>query len=260
MSKRRTANAVTLLVSCATVAMLAAPGLAADGDPPADPPPANQAPVAVDDVATVTSGGSVIIAVLANDSDPDGSSSTPFFVAGATTPTSGSAVVVGTDIEYTADADFVGDDTFTYQVSDGELTAEASVTVTVTEAPNTAPVAVNDRAGTRWGSPVVADVVANDTDADGDALVLLDVDRPAHGRADMVRGRVRYTPVGRFVGVDTVTYTVGDGRGGETVGTLRVRVSPRFDVTLRGYLHRGGPATDERPRRRVDPARRTRSP
>ena len=36
--ERRTAHTVTLLVSCATVAMLAAPGLAADGDPTAAPP------------------------------------------------------------------------------------------------------------------------------------------------------------------------------------------------------------------------------
>jgi hypothetical protein len=225
---------VSLLVSCATVAMLAAPGLAADGDPPADPPPANQPPIAVDDVATVTAGSTVTIPALTNDTDPDGTSSSAFFIASVTAPTSGSTAIVGADIDYTADPNFTGDATFTYQVSDGELTSDALVTVTVTQVPNISPVALNDRVGTRWGSPVVADVIANDSDADGDSLVLVDADRPDHGRAEVVRGRVRYTPKGKFVGIDSVAYTASDGRGGEVTGTLRVRVSPRFDVSLRG--------------------------
>ncbi len=226
---------MTLLVSCATVAMLAAPGLAAEGDPPTEPAPVNLAPNAVDDVATVTSGGSVVIAVLANDSDPDATSSTSFSLVGvATAPTSGTSTVVAGGIEYTASIDFVGDDTFTYEVSDGDLTAEGSVTVTVTDVPNTAPLTGDDQVSTRWGSSVVADVAANDSDPDGDALSLTDVDRPDRGRADVVRGRLRYTPVGEFVGVDTVTYTISDGRGGETPGTLRVRVTPRFEVSLQG--------------------------
>lgn len=231
----RSATTLTLLVSCATVAMLAAPGLAAESASPTDQTPVNVAPTAVDDLASVTSGESVVIPVLANDSDPDATSSTSLSLIGITAePTSGTATVVGDGIEYTGLSGFVGVDNFTYQISDGELTAEASVAVSVTAVPNGAPQTGSDRARTRWGTPVLADVLANDSDPDGDALALVDVNRPLHGRADLVRGRVRYTPVGQFVGVDTVTYTISDGRGGEMVGALRVRVNPRFEVALKG--------------------------
>lgn len=231
MLKYRNATVVTLLVSCAAMAMLTAPGLAEGQVVAADPEPVNVAPTAVDDVATVTSGQSVLVSVLSNDTDPDAGSSLSL-VAVASAPTSGAAVVVGNDIEYQSTNGFTGDDVFTYEVSDGELSSVASVTVSVTEVPNTAPRARRDEAKTRWGSPVVADVVANDSDADDDALTLVKVKRPNHGRVDVVRGRVRYTPVGTFVGVDTVSYTISDGRGGEATGTLRVRVSPRYEVTL----------------------------
>ncbi|MCZ3386622.1 MAG: Ig-like domain-containing protein [Actinomycetia bacterium] len=225
---------MVLLVSCATVAMLAAPGLAAPGALAADPEPVNQAPNALDDVATVTSGQSVVVPVLANDSDPDATPSPSLTLVGVVAaPASGTATVVSGAIDYQSSAGFIGDDAFTYEVSDGDLTAVASVTISVTAVPNTAPQARRDQARTRWGSPVIADVLANDIDADADALALVKVKRPKHGRADVVRGRIHYTPVGKFVGVDTVTYTMSDGRGGVSEGTLAVRVSPRFKVTLR---------------------------
>jgi len=139
--------------------MLAAPGLAAEGDPPPEPESVNAAPEAVDDTATVTSGESVVVPVLSNDFDPDASSSTSLSLLGVSTPpASGAAAALEAGIEYTPNTDFVGQDAFTYRVSDGELDAEATVTITVTAVPNTAPQTRGDRASTHWGSPVVADV------------------------------------------------------------------------------------------------------
>ena len=51
----------------------------------------------------------------------------------------GSVTVDGSQATYTPSADYNGDDTFTFSVSDGELSATAAVTLTVT-AVNDAPV------------------------------------------------------------------------------------------------------------------------
>ena len=235
MSRHRKATGVTLLVSCATLAMLAAPGLAEVPEPSPAATPANLTPVAVDDNATVTSGQSVVIAVMDNDSDPDATSSTPFFIEGVVSaPVSGIAEIADGGIRYTANDGFVGSDSFTYRVSDGDLTADAIVTIAVTTMPNAAPETAEDRVRTRWGSPVVVDVQANDVDPDSDPLQLSNVQRPEHGRAELVRGQVKYTPTSKYVGRVDVPYTVVDGRGGTSNGLLIVMVRPRFDVTLKG--------------------------
>lgn len=77
---------------------------------------ANRPPVAVDDAATTTIGIPVVIAVLANDSDPDGD---PLSIA-TTPPAFGTIAVAGGSITYTpTTAGVTGIDTFTYTISDG---------------------------------------------------------------------------------------------------------------------------------------------
>lgn len=97
----------------------------------------NTPPVAVDNTAETISGGTVLIPVLANDSDPDGD---PLSIESVTTPTVGSAVVQGNLIAYTAPAEFTGVATFSYTISDGRGgEASATVTVTVSEPPPPPP-------------------------------------------------------------------------------------------------------------------------
>ncbi|MCC5841704.1 MAG: cadherin-like domain-containing protein [Opitutales bacterium] len=97
----------------------------------------NTAPTAVDDTAETISGGTVLIPVLANDSDPDGD---PLSIESVTTPTVGSAVIQGSLIAYTAPGGFTGEATFSYTISDGRGgEASATVTVTVSEPPPPPP-------------------------------------------------------------------------------------------------------------------------
>jgi hypothetical protein len=89
----------------------------------------NDGPTAVADAYPVDENSSDnIFAVLANDSDVDGDSLSIVSVDGAG---HGTAVISGTNILYTPNLDFVGIDTFTYTISDGNLTAMATITVTV---------------------------------------------------------------------------------------------------------------------------------
>jgi RHS repeat-associated protein len=94
----------------------------------------NRSPVAGDDAATTGRDTAVNIAVLTNDSDPDGD---PLTVTGFTQGAHGSVSVTNNVARYTPGAGFGGTDTFTYTISDGHGgSASATVTVRV----NTAPV------------------------------------------------------------------------------------------------------------------------
>jgi hypothetical protein len=90
--------------------------------------------------------------------------------------------------------------------------------------PNTAPVAVDDAVETDEGVPVTVDVLANDSDVDGDVLLVDTVSQPHNGTAAIGPGGVTYTPAPQFVGVDTFTYTVVDGHGGNADATVTVTV------------------------------------
>ena len=77
---------------------------------------------------------------------------------------------------------------------------------------NQAPTATADGASTALNTPVVVDVLANDTDSDGPApMTIGTVTDPAHGAATPVSGGIRYTPANNYVGTDSFTYTACDG-------------------------------------------------
>lgn len=100
----------------------------------------NDAPIAEDDAVTTDYEEGVDIDVRANDSDPDGDYLSVTMVG---QPQHGEASVMSDRIHYEPERDFVGTDTFTYQVDDANGgTAEATVTVQVGSGPTD-----NDRDG-----------------------------------------------------------------------------------------------------------------
>jgi serine protease len=102
----------------------------------------NSAPVATDDTAETDEDNAVVIDVLSNDSDPDGD---PLSVSSVTTASHGSVVINDDDsITYTPEANYIGSDSFTYTISDGNGgTDSAGVTVDV-QAADSAHVHVGD--------------------------------------------------------------------------------------------------------------------
>ena len=88
-------------------------------------------------------------------------------------------------------------------------------------AKNNAPVVTNGTASTKAGAAVGITLQA--TDADGDALTY---DVSATGGTVSGTGTARtFTPAAGFAGSGVVTYTVSDGRGGSTTGTITVAVA-----------------------------------
>jgi hypothetical protein len=89
----------------------------------------NVPPVANDDVQTFTTGAKVSVAVNVLLNDFDGNND-PLTIVGVTQPAHGSAAINGNAIVYTPALSFLGEDTFTYTVSDGfggESTAQVTL-------------------------------------------------------------------------------------------------------------------------------------
>src|SRR5690606_17451754 len=184
----------------------------------------NQPPVARDDAATTQVDTPVSIAVLANDSDPDNDVLSIIEVGAAA---SGTAVISGERITYTPAPGFIGSDSFTYTISDGNGgSMTATVRVTVAQAANRPPIAGSDSAVTTVDTPVVIPVLDNDFDPDGDPLLLLAAGTPASGTAVVAGIVIIYTPNTGFTGTATCSYSISDGRGGVDTAVVSVRVDP----------------------------------
>lgn len=88
------------------------------------------------------------------------------------------------------------------------------------------PVAVDDFASTIEDTPVTIDVLANDSDPNGDALAVTATSFPSHGTVEInPDGTVTYTPNPDIFGdSDTFTYTISDGNGGTATANVTVTV------------------------------------
>jgi hypothetical protein len=107
---------------------------------------------------------------------------------------------------------------------------------------NAAPDAVDDTITTLEDTPVAANVLGNDTDADGDTLTITGVTQGTHGAVVNNGSDVTYTPAANYFGSDSFTYTVSDGNGGTDTATVSVTVTSVNDAPI-GVV--GSASTDE---------------
>ncbi len=191
-------------------------------------------PVAIDDTDTTNQGQAKSIDVLANDNDPNGDidSATLQVVDTSGLAAGSTAVVNAGQIIYTPAAGFSGSESFTYRVSDAAANQSnaGTVTVTVVVAGNTPPVATDDTLTTAEDVAGIVNVLANDTDADSDALTVVSNTTPLRGTVvNNGDGTFTYTPGANLNGADSFTYTISDGQGGNDTATVNVTVTPVND-------------------------------
>ena len=102
--------------------------------------PVNGKPLANDDTASVREDDSVKVAVLQNDSDPDGDNLTVTVISN---PQNGSLVQLGDTLKYLPAQDFFGSDSFQYQIDDGNGGLDSAVVRVTVKSVNDAPQIVN---------------------------------------------------------------------------------------------------------------------
>ncbi len=203
-------------------------------------PQENQAPIALNDMAS-SEGEPVEIAVLTNDNDPEGGLLT---ITDFDIPDVGTLELTddGTFI-YTPEVDYEGTVSFEYTVcDDGEpvLCDSAMVEIAVGVPPsNTAPIAVDDATETDAGGAIVIDVLLNDSDPDGDAIIIAGTTDPENGTVEinLADGTITYVPDPLFDGVDSFTYTICDDAEPQLCSEATVTITvnptvmpPEFDV------------------------------
>jgi hypothetical protein len=191
----------------------------------------NDPPTAWDFGISVDEDGLVRIAALDAASDVDGDL---LQVTDIGDPLLGTAVIEEDDtVLYVPDADRYGTDHIDFIISDPEgLTAEARVQIQVTAVPD-APVAVDDAASLDEDTWLDIDVLANDTDADGDTLHLSSLGVPSHGFLEVTANEdIRYAPEPNYFGTDSFTYVVEDDTGLTAEARVDITVLPVNDLPV----------------------------
>ncbi len=193
----------------------------------------NRPPIARTDIARTRSGVPVIVPAVANDSDPDGDIIAVESIR--TQPSGGTAAVSEGAVVYTPSDTFVGTDRLTYSLVDagGEFAVgEVLIGVMPAAGANRAPEAFDDDVQAVAGSaPLVYNVLANDSDADGDTLNVTTVGTPSSGAAAVADdgGAVVFTPPAQLADATALdvafTYAIDDGRGGTASATVSVHVT-----------------------------------
>ncbi|MDF4405405.1 tandem-95 repeat protein, partial [Vibrio parahaemolyticus] len=162
-----------------------------------DVTPVNDAPVAKDDIATTQEDTAVTIDVLPNDSDVDGDKLS--IESASVSKEQGTVEVVDGKLVFTPAENFNGDAEIIYTVTDGQLTDEAKVTLTVNPV-NDAPTIKVDAVEsiTEDGvntDTVVATLTVRDTDTPEDQLTV-SLENNSNGYFVLVGDEVKLTQAG----------------------------------------------------------------
>lgn len=99
--------------------------------------------------------------------------------------------------------------------------------VSTSKGPNTAPVAFADEAFTEVNTPIVIQVLANDTDRNGDQLMVTALSPVTGGEALIQAGGslIEVTPSPGSTQAVTFEYTISDGNGGTSTASVTVNIS-----------------------------------
>jgi VCBS repeat-containing protein len=172
--------------------------------------PVNDVPNAVDDDAMTDEDTPITIFVLTNDDGGPADEDQGLTVSSVSQGANGTVTTDGTAVTYTPNANFNGTDSFTYFNADsGGLQDKATVTITV-RAVNDAPIAVDDTVTSSEDTAVTTNVLANDSDLDGDAVSVTGSGNGMYGVVTCSATDCTYVPVPNFNGNDSYSYTMCD--------------------------------------------------
>ncbi len=190
----------------------------------------NLPPVAVNDVTTTPVNTQVCVPVLVNDFDPLGGA-TIFLTTFETTSVNGGTILQsGNQLCYTPPTDFIGLDSLTYVICDNGTPVLCDTgTVVITVGPggvNNPPLAVDDDYITSQDTPITVNILANDSDPDGDLFVITFLSDPMFGTVvDAGGGNITYSPDPGATGIDFFSYIICDNGSPSLCDTAYVTIT-----------------------------------
>jgi VCBS repeat-containing protein/predicted outer membrane repeat protein len=156
-------------------------------------------------------------------------------VSGEGSTDNGSFSISGNTLKTAARFDYETKNSYSIRVQATDalgLTVVKNFIVNVTDVvENTAPVANNDTASTDEDRPLIGNVLANDTDAENNALTAIKLSDPAHGSVTLNSdGSFTYTPAADYSGPDSFSYKANDGTVDSNVATVSITVNTVNDA------------------------------
>ncbi|EPN4988700.1 tandem-95 repeat protein, partial [Vibrio alginolyticus] len=196
-----------------------------------DVTPVNDAPVANDDTATTQEDTAVTIDVLPNDTDIDGDT---LSIQSASVPSDqGTVEIVDGKLVFTPAENFNGDAEITYTITDGSLTDQATVNVTV-NAVNDTPVvesSITDQTLAEDFTPYSIDLNTAFSDVDNvDGDLTFSVSGNSNIQVAIVNGIATFTPTADWNGSEALTFTATDPSGESVSQTVNFTVTPVADI------------------------------
>ncbi|TOD58065.1 RTX toxin, partial [Vibrio parahaemolyticus] len=196
-----------------------------------DVTPVNDAPVAKDDTAITDEDTPVTIDVLPNDTDVDGDK---LSIESASVPKEqGTVEVVNGKLVFTPAENFNGDAEITYTVTDGALTDQATVNVTV-NAVNDTPVvesSIADQTLAEDFTQYTIDLNTAFSDVDNvDGELSFSVSGNSNIQVAIVNGIATFTPTADWNGSEALTFTATDPSGESVSQTVNFTVAPVADI------------------------------
>lgn len=211
----------------------------------------NDKPLAADDHFTGPEDQQITGNLLADngngpDTDPNGDALTVVNRTYVTTQGGIVSVYANGNFVYTPKANYVGPDSFSYEIIDA-IGARDSGTVTLNLTPvNDAPVAGDDSFAAPHGQTISGNVLTNDShvagqlvDADGDPLAAVAANLTTSNGGQVALnadGSFTYVPNPAFVGTDSFTYVVTDGIGGSDSATVLLNLTNRAPIAATDWF------------------------
>lgn len=203
-------------------------------------------PVAQDDINHTAADLPVTGNVLTNDRDPNQNDSISVNTTPVVGPSNGTlSLAADGSYTYTPNSGFTGTDTFTYEVCDeaGNCdTGQVTIEVRETGATNSPPVANSDSTVVFQNGSVNGQLLSNDGDANGDAIVLrtAPVSNPANGSV-IIRndGTYTYTPNSGFIGTDSFEYEICEEQGACDTAVVTIQVVANINGSVNDAPHGG---------------------
>lgn len=188
--------------------------------------------------------------LLENDSDPDNDSAD--WRAEVVQSTQFGSVTIAGDGSFTytpTNANFIGDDSFTYRITDGTSWSQpVSVSVQIAA---TRPAGMGDSyrvdPGTQLAVFSAQSLLKNDIDPNGRTLTATLVDDARHGTLRLDRGgSFTYLPEAGFTGKDRFTYVANNGDQTSDPITVEIQVGDRYSAeTLISFTSPTGQALSQ---------------
>lgn len=198
----------------------------------------NDAPVA--NSQAVAAATAVSKPITLGASDADGNALTFSIVTPPASGTLSPPNPTGPNVTYTSNPGYVGNDSFTFRVNDGQVNSATGVVNIVVSTTgnqgsnNRAPTATNGNTSTP--EDTAKSLTLSGADLDGDDLTFSVVTQPLHGsltglnNGAVSSATVLYTPTGDFAGNDSFTFRAFDGLTFSSQATFSITVNAINDA------------------------------